>query len=390
MRNRFTSLCLLLLIVPLTGALAQDSITSIIFAENSFAELLTQAQEEDKLIFIDAYTTWCGPCKLMAKKVFTQARVAAIYNERFINAKFDMERGEGPGLANRYSVVAYPTYLFVNGDGELVHKGLGYIPADNFLELADVAVSDESMGAMNERYAAGDRDPAFVGSYLKLLNDSYEEERANTVLGKYLDSQEDWSKPEIVEMIVASPGQVGDKRAIYLVEHAAAAEKVVGSARFMGALQQTFVNGYMIENGKRGMVLPDDLTDYYAKHAPSLKGRLLDHYRLYFYERLGNMEEYLPAAMAYYTTYPSDDFAELNSLAWTFFENAEEEAQLEQALAWARRSVELNSYYPNLDTLAWLYHKLGQQKQAEATAQKAIEAAKEAGLDYSDTEAIFD
>ena len=74
------------------------------------------------------------------------------------------------------------------------------------------------------------------------------------------------------------------------------------------------------------------------------------------------MDEYLPAALAYYTAYPSDDYTELNSLAWTFYEGTDDPAQLAQAIEWAEQSVAIRAYYPNLDTLAWLYKKVGRTK----------------------------
>jgi thiol-disulfide isomerase/thioredoxin len=369
---------------------AQEAATGIDFQEKPFAELLQQAKAEDKLIFLDAYTTWCGPCKMMSAKVFPDEQVGQVYNERFINAKIDMEKGEGPGLARRYTVSAYPTYLFIDGDGELVHRGLGYIPKPALLQLADVAISDRSIGALGKRYAAGDRDPVFVKTYAEVLTSSNEGARADAVVSDYLDTQSDWSTPDNLNLILSSPGQLGDKRMLYLIEHATEIEAKTGRGSVANSVQRTIINSYHNANRKRSLVSPEEIAPYYAQHAGALEDRLVSQYALIYYERQNDMEAYLPAALDYYTTYPSDDYAELNSLAWTFFEHAEDPDYLQQAIEWAQRSVELRTYYPNLDTLAWLYHKVGQQEKAEATAQEAIDIAKSEGLDYSATEKIFE
>jgi thioredoxin-related protein len=104
-----------------------------------WADILAKAKTENKVIFVDAYTTWCGPCKKMAADVFPQKEVGDYFNKNFINAKIDMEKGEGPQLSKQYKVRAYPTYLFVDGNGELVHKSLGMMPAPDFIKVAESA-----------------------------------------------------------------------------------------------------------------------------------------------------------------------------------------------------------------------------------------------------------
>ncbi len=359
------------------------------FVEKPFEELLAQAKAEDKVIFIDAYTTWCGPCKMMAAKIFPDATVGTVYNERFINAKFDMEKGEGPALARRYNVVAYPTYLFVDGNGDIVHKGLGYIPQDKFLALADVAVSDNNLGALNARYKAGERSPEFVKMYAQTLTDVYEQERAGEVISVYLDSEKDWSSPEIMTMILDNPGEPGDKRMIYLVEHADAAIKTAGSASYMMTMQRSLITKYMRDAGVRALPPAEKMETVYTKWAAPIRGRLMAHYGMLHAEQSRDMDAYVPAALAYFNAYPSEDAYELDKAAWSIFENSEDMAALKVALTWAIKSVELEESYNSLDTLARLYDKVGNRAKAVETAKKAIVIAKEAGVPYEDTEELL-
>ncbi len=114
----------------------QNKTRGIDFSESSFSEVLAKAKAEGKAVFIDCYTSWCGPCRWMATEVFTDARVAEVFNTRFINMKIDMEKGEGPELAKRFDVTAYPTLVFVNSDGEVIEKNVGALQPTALLEFA--------------------------------------------------------------------------------------------------------------------------------------------------------------------------------------------------------------------------------------------------------------
>ncbi len=369
---------------------AKGETEGMTFVEKPFADLLAQAKKENKVIFIDAYTTWCGPCKMMAAKVFPLPEVGNVYNERFINAKFDMEKGEGPGLARRYSVMAYPTYLFVDGNGDIVHKGIGYIPQEEFLALADAAIGDNSLGAMNKRYADGERGGDFMRTYAEVLTGVYEQEKAGEVAGEYLEMQQDWSTPETMALLLNNPGELGGKRMNYLLNNAEQAMKISGAATFVMTVQRNIITSYMQEKGVRQLPSATELAPVYKEHGGKVAQRLMDHYDMLYAEQTRDNEAYLPAAVKYYDTYGSESASELNSVAWRVFETSDDQKQLKKALAWAKKSVELEPGYANMDTLAWLYHKTGNKEMAKATATKAIELAKQEGQDYSETAKILE
>ena len=372
---------LLLTLSLLTGLSSLALAGGIEFSHASLDELLARARAEDKLVFVDAYTTWCGPCKSMAAKVFPSERVGAVYNARFVNAKIDMEKGEGPAIANRYGVAAYPTYLFINGDGELVHKGIGYIAEDDFLALAAAATGPESLGALAARYDGGERGADFVRHYAETLAGLMERERSETVISTYLDGEDDWSTPENIRLLVNSPGIPGDKRMIYLVEHLSEAEAVVGSGPLMDVLQRVLVGSYMQNKRFSEMPAPELLTEYYTRWAAPARERLTDHYRLMYLDRMGRSDEFTKAVLAYYQKYPTDDPVDLNSAAWAVYENSDDPAELTVALGWAEKSVAARPTYPSLDTLAWLYHKLGRDQEAADAARRGVRLAKESDQD---------
>lgn len=139
MRKRLFAACLLLLVTISVSA------AEIKFLENpTWTSVLEKAKQENKIIFLDAYATWCGPCKQMDAETYTNQAVADFYNANFINVKYDMEKGEGAMLADRYYVSAYPNLVFISPEGVMLHKGVGFIAADDFLTLAKTAKDPET------------------------------------------------------------------------------------------------------------------------------------------------------------------------------------------------------------------------------------------------------
>jgi thioredoxin-related protein len=87
---------------------------------------------------LDAYTTWCGPCKVLKNKVFPNKELGDYINAHYVSIGVDMEAGEGPALANMYPIEGYPTILFMDASGKVKKKVLG-LPQGGAKELLGVA-----------------------------------------------------------------------------------------------------------------------------------------------------------------------------------------------------------------------------------------------------------
>lgn len=169
--KKYSLILLTLFILPISGAAQNRSIN---FESGSFEDILKKAQTENKLVMLDAYTTWCGPCKRMTQTVFTDNKVADFYNTHFINAKFDMEKGEGPKIKDRYEIRAYPTILFINGKGEMVHIGVGWTNPKYFIELGKKAMDTKANLAYYSReFESNKSNPEFIAEYLNILKNAH-------------------------------------------------------------------------------------------------------------------------------------------------------------------------------------------------------------------------
>jgi len=146
------------------------------FFQGDWEEALVKAKEEDKLIFVDSYTTWCGPCKRMAKNVFPDPEVGKYFNENFVSLKLDMEKPKGRSFGKKYPVSAYPTMFFIASNGEVVSKVKGARKAPDLINVARKAVGGyDRSGEMVDEYEAGNRDYDFMLKYVTELNKAKKE-----------------------------------------------------------------------------------------------------------------------------------------------------------------------------------------------------------------------
>ena len=102
------------------------------FLDSSTDAVRKEAIAQDKLVFIDLYATWCGPCKAMERDVFSKKEVGDFMDEYFVAAKYDIDKPTGKALAGKHGVRSIPTYLVFNTKGDLLGKITGSMPAEEF------------------------------------------------------------------------------------------------------------------------------------------------------------------------------------------------------------------------------------------------------------------
>ena len=111
------------------------------FFEGSWHEAVELAKKENKIIFVDAYTPWCHPCKRLKKEIFPQKKAGDYYNENFINLSINLEDWRGLVFSLYYKVNAYPTLLFIDPEGKIILESKGFKNINNLIKLGKKAIS---------------------------------------------------------------------------------------------------------------------------------------------------------------------------------------------------------------------------------------------------------
>ena len=188
---------LFVLIVLMAGIVwgAEAQSKGITFEQTKeWKKVLKKAKKEKKLIFIDCYTSWCGPCKMLSSQVFTREDVGNQFNADFVNVKYDMEKdADGVMLKDKFEVKAFPTLVFVDPNTQqVVHKMVGAGSAEWLMEGGKIAKDPQNnLSGLTKRYEAGERTTDLLSRYLTALSSAYMQEKQGAVAAEYLNALSD-------------------------------------------------------------------------------------------------------------------------------------------------------------------------------------------------------
>jgi thiol-disulfide isomerase/thioredoxin len=356
------------------------------FSNAEWESVLDQAKAEGKIVFVDAYTTWCGPCKQMDKKVFSSKKVGTYFNDNFISVKMDMEKPQGLTMGNRYNVFVYPTLLFIDGYGSLVHRVAGYQDVKALIEEGQLANDpSRSLAALDAKYAAGEKSPEFLKTYLEAKSDAMDGSHA-PIAAEYLATQEDWSTGENLSIIFNLTESADSDMFEYLAANKPLFIKQYSESEVEDKIQQLVFAKIKNEDD----LSMKEIEALFQKAYPSRAAKMTSAYSMTYHRQKGDREGFANAALKHFKKYPTEDPYELNDIAWTFYEVIDDRKLLKGATKLSKKSIKMEKAYFNMDTLAALYSKMGKDAKAIKTASKAIALAKESGEDYSTTEELIE
>lgn len=135
---------ILILAVTLAAGAAQAQVK---FETDTTDAVREMAVKQGKLVFIDLYASWCPPCKMMERLVFSRKDVGDFMDQRFVAAKYDTDKPTGKKLLSRYGNGAIPLYLIFDTKGELLGRIQGASSADEFMESVRKILKREQKSA---------------------------------------------------------------------------------------------------------------------------------------------------------------------------------------------------------------------------------------------------
>jgi len=370
----YSVLCFFFLNTNVLGAQGID------FFHGTFEEALAKAKEEGKPIFVDAYAVWCGPCKRMAKMVFTDQKVGEFYNANYVNMKLDMEKGEGLKFRQKYPVSAFPTLFYISSSGEVLQKVKGAQPVDGFIKLGESVLNkvDHSKDFAKE-YEAGKRDPQFILDYIMALNKS--KKSSIKVANKYLTKKKDYSDPTNLKIVYEATNQADSRIFDLLIKNKKAIEKLYSKEAVENKIEQacraTIITAIDFESED----LLKEAQEKMKKHLPKKANLFLLQSEMDFCVAMGNADKYVKCCSDYVKKEIKDDDKRLHGLAQEIIKHFSRDAKaMKQAEKLAKKALDKNTDILEYHlTYATILNKNGKKSQALKVANGSMELAEKSG-----------
>jgi thiol-disulfide isomerase/thioredoxin len=428
MKNKYLiATCLIISLLTTTKTFSQG----IQFKQGEWQSVLMQAKSQNRLIFVDVYTDWCGPCKEMDKKTFTDATVGDKFNAKFVNYKVNADKGFGVTIAKRYNVTSYPTVLFIDPSENLIHKQQGYLRVPDLLKEADMVIANQSdvkpIYVLDKLYNEGRRDSEFLYEYL--AKRARFNQNNTKLVDEYLKSLNplQYSADRTLRVMINNGIEIDGKAFEILMKFREKAMNLFedGERKIDGVFSMSINEAFEKAITAKNIVAFEKVVQANTKALPNTADRVNDKNRLSFYLATKDVAKFTEAAQQYLDQYvmfvqvesirkqdawefdkimsaykqgvrdstgTGAEFYqrlkrearnttarmtanELNEVVKAYFDNVVDNTHLAKSTEWAKRAIELVEHPDYYDSYAHILLKIGDKQKAQEMEQKAVEVA---------------
>ncbi|BDS11614.1 thioredoxin family protein [Aureispira anguillae] len=358
------------------------------FEQGDWSAVKAKAKSSNLPIFVDTYASWCEPCKWMNHNVFSKEEVGAFFNEHYISYKLDVEGEEGASFAAKYQVTAYPTLLYFNTEGELVHRIIGAFEAEDLLDKSKEALLPEhQIYTLQKKFKAGEKQPKFLKKYahaLMRVGENYQKVIDAYISEVSLEALIEEANFEFLEYYVNDY-----KHEAYLYVAANKADFILslGIERVENYLDAAFkIRCYkLIENRS-----DKSTVRAFLQEVKQILPNRVDYFktRMDFYAKKGNERQSYRLAKKYEKH--CKDSQSLNAIARYMLDiYGKSKTHLETALEWVDRAILLDENIYTLETKAMILLALDQKQAALEVAQKQLILSQKSGEYLEETQALI-
>lgn len=361
--------------------------------ELSWKEVQAKAKAENKYIFMDCFTTWCGPCKYMSSNIFPQEEVGKYFNEHFVSVQVQMDKTSGDAEAvkkwyddaktieTEYTIRAYPTFLYFSPEGRLVHRVVGGGEAKPFITSSANALdtSKQYYTLLDKYNKKPKKEPEDMRKMALTAQEAYDLKNADIYAKEYIATQKNLYTKENIEFLNLFTNGSHDKGFDVFLNHSDKVDQVMGSGTAGQKVKSIILREEVYPNISREKnIIPDwnAMKAAISKKYPAYSDEVIAGFKVQYFQSKKDWSSFQPAVSQYISKYGHGlSPMELNNFAWTVFENFNDPKFIEEALKWSKASLGGKEDPMFMDTYANLLYKLDKKEEAISWEQKAVKLA---------------
>jgi thioredoxin-related protein len=397
-KNKIKMRLLLNLIVCIPLMVHSQNEKGIKFEKNlTWEDVKEKARKSNKYIFIDCFATWCTPCKFMDMAVYPLESVGNCYNDKFICIKVQMDTTQKDNeitknwyadahyIMQHYKVNAYPTFLYLSPDGTIVHRAVGLLEEEAFINVATVALDPQKQYyKLLADYERGNRDTIGMKALAVTTKSFGEKDLALQIAMDYIKRLEkkDLFTKDNIEFIAEFIYPSKDENFYFFYHNVDRINKVMESEEYAqkhidNIIIEEEINPFVRIANKNEKLVPNwdkIISNITKKYGSSYADRTVTLAKIEWYRVKKNWKEYTKNIIIYVEKYGANmsDLL-LNNNAWFVFQHRSDKVELSKALTWSSRAIKINPSANWMDTKANILYKLGRIREAIALEKKVIE-----------------
>lgn len=401
-------ICLLLLCIPLL-VVAQEPRTGIGIKWSEglpWEQVKLKAKQENKYIFIDCYASWCLPCKQMDKNIYPNDSIGQFYNTTFICVKVQFDSSikdndqikewyaDADKIKKEYKIEAFPSFLYLSPNGELVNKATGYRDVKTFLQLGEDALNpSKQYSTMLNEYKVGKLDATLMPKLAIMAQSLGEQELSQKIASNYVTyllkagREELYSKANL-NFIKSATKSSKDPGFNFLYENVKKINQLMDNPIFTQSLINYIISHEEIDPFIQQAVDEklEDLdwkkieTDVANKYNHKYAKRNIIDAKIRWYQYKANWDQ-LSKNTALLLKNHGGEFGavQINNYAWfNIFLYSSKKSDLKIAVKWVKKALHDNpSVLFIMDTYANLLYKVGKQREALDWEKRVLTIASE-------------
>lgn len=344
--------------------------------DTSLKSILDKAKKEDKIVFMDAYATWCGPCKMLDKNTFSDPAIQDYFNKEFLNLKMDMEKGEGPNTGRMYQVYSYPTMLFLDKDGKVIQRLVGYIdPVRLLSEAQKIKNKSQGIAVYKNEFLKGKKDPAFLMKMMEEVQNTDAEIYREVAEVYFKNKQTPLTREEFFHLI-RNIKRADDPLYDYFKKNRAEIISLIPSRDYYNLDLQFRLGDIPSESFKAGFS-PETEAKFFSEAEKVVSRQEAKEYlakiKMQYFASQKDFINFEKTATAYYLDQDLPQIEEVVGIASSYVQVSEDPNVLKNAVKIIHKNPAWQNSTDALLVLANIYKKIGNKVDLKNVLNKGIE-----------------